>query len=426
MKKEEFSKNLIDFIKKGTCSFTCTKEIKELFEKEGFKELYEDNDNWDLKYNKYYIIRNDTSIIAFELPSKKSDIFSIISTHLDTPSLLLKPNGSYIKENYLKYNVMPYGGLLNYGWLDHPLSLAGRIIIKKDNKLETKIIDFKKPMLIVPSVAIHQDAQANSNLDLNMQTDLQPILTLSEDKNTWDKILKNEIKDELIDFDLFTYNPENPVVYGINNELLSSPRIDNLTSVYSALESFLESKSNNIKVFCSFNNEEIGSLTLEGADSNFLLDILKRIAASLEIDISSSLAKSFIISSDNTHAIHPNHPEYADNTGIAHLGKGFAIVKEPSSTTNAISSSIIKTICNQNKIKYQDSTAKNDIAGGSTLSGISLRHVSILSIDVGVPQLSMHSSLETCSTNDVYELYEMMRTFYKTKIERKKDVIIID
>ena len=424
MKIDNLKKNLINFIENSTCSFTCIKEIKSILNKKGFIEL-EEQKKWNLNSNKFYIVRNDASIIAIELPKEKCEKFSIITTHCDTPSLLLKPNGAYIKENYLKYNIMPYGGLLNYGWLDHPLSLCGRIVTKNNNKLKTEIIDFKKPMLIVPSVAIHQDANANSNLDLNMQIDLQPIVSLSKDKKAWDDILKDKIKDEIVDYDLFAYNIEKSYFIGKDDEILVSPRIDNLTSVYSGLQSFLDSKSPNIKVFCSFNNEEIGSLTLEGADSNFLIDILKRVASHIDIDIASALANSFIISSDNTHAIHPNHTEYADDTGVLYLGDGFAIIKETSSTTNSISSSIIKTICKNNKIKYQDSTAKNDISGGSTLSGISLRHVSVLSIDVGIPQLSMRSSYETCSINDVVELYKMMKAFYSSQIENKKNSITI-
>ena len=407
---KEFENNIISFIEKSTCSYTCIKEIKKILISNGYCELSE-NSKWNLKGNKFFVIRNDASIVAFELPKEKSDCFSIITTHSDTPSLLLKPNGAYIKDNYLKYNIMPYGGLLNYGWLDRPLSLAGRIVIRKENKLITKIVDFNKPMLIVPSVAIHQMQDANTNLDLNMQIDLQPIFGLSKNKNKWNDILN--IKD-IVDYDLFAYNTELPAI--INNNLLISPRIDNLTSVYAGLKSFLNAKSNNIKVFCSFNNEETGSLTIEGADSNFLLDILKRIAGLINIDIAATLANSFIINSDNTHAIHPNHKEFADDTGVLYLGKGFAIIKEGGTSTNSISSSLIKTICDKHNIKYQDATAKNDISGGSTLSGLNLRHVSVLSIDVGIGELSMHSSYETCSIKDIYELYKMMSAFYKTKI----------
>lgn len=422
MKKDVFKNKLVDFIKKSSCSYTCIKEIKDELIKYGYKELFEYN-KWNKLPLKFFAIRNDASIVAVDISNMKNDSYSIITTHCDTPALLLKPNGAYVKENYLKYNIMPYGGLLNMGWLDHPLSIAGRICYEKDHKITSKIIDLKKPICIVPSVAIHQDSKANTNLDLNMQIDLQPILALSKNSNTWNRILKD---DHIIDYDLFLYNPIDPVFIGPNDEILVSPRIDNLTSVFASLNSFLISKSGNIKVFCSFNNEEVGSLTEEGADSNFLLDILKKVAGSLNIDIASSLSKSFIISSDNTHAVHPNHTEFADDTGSLYLSKGFAIIREPSSTTNSLSSSIIKLICNKSKIKYQDGTSKNDISGGSTLSGISLRHVSVLSVDVGIPQLSMHSSVESCSFNDVYELYKMMKTFYQTNIAIKKDTILID
>ena len=419
-----FKEKLVDFISNSTCSFTCVKEIQNILNNKGFIELKE-NKKWNLNNNKYYIIRNDASIIAFIIPKIIDNSFYIITSHLDTPSLLLKPNGSYNKEGYLKYNVMPYGGLLNYGWLDHILSLSGRIIIKNKNKLKTKIIDFKEPLLVIPSVAIHQNSNANSNLELNMQIDLQPILDLSNNSNIWNKLLNKKIKEEIIDYELFAYNLDKPKFIGINKDILVSPRIDNLTSVYSSLNAFLDSNNDNIKVFCSFNNEEIGSLTQEGADSNFLLDILKRIASELKIDITKSLANSYVISSDNTQSIHPNHSEYADDTGVAYLNKGLTIIKESMSVTNSMSSSIIKVICDKNKIKYQDATSKNDISTGSTLSSLSLRHVSVLSIDVGISQLAMHSSLEICSYNDIKELYKMMTSFYNSKIIKRGNDIEI-
>ena len=412
---KKFNEELINFIKESSCSYTCIKYIKKVLDSNNYKEIT----NLNKINNCFYITRNDASIIAISIPKEYNNSFSIITTHCDTPSLLLKPNGSYIKNDYLKYNIMPYGGLLNYGWLDHPLSLAGRLIINKNNKLESKIVDYKKTMLIVPSVAIHQNDSANSNLDLNSQIDLQPILSICNE-NKFNKLLKNS---DIIDYDLFAYNNIEPTV--IDNDLLVSPRIDNLTSVYSGLKAFLDSNDKNIKVFCSFNSEEIGSLTQEGADSNFLFDILKKLCSILNIDIINTFSNSFIISSDNTHAVHPNHSEYSDDTGALYLNKGLAIIKEEGSTTNALSSSIIKLICKQNNIKYQVSTSKNDISGGSTLSGISLRHVSILSVDIGIPQLSMHSSIETCSINDVFELYKLMKTFYNSNIRKNSNKIEI-
>ena len=423
MKNNKFINELLSFIEESTSSFTCVQKIKKELLENGFIELYE-QDKWTSIPNKFFVTRNEGSIIAIEIPKEKTNAFKIITTHCDTPSLLLKPNGAYTKEGYLKYNIMPYGGILNYGWLDHPLSLSGRVLIKEKNQLKSKIIDTKEPLLIVPSVAIHQNDKANTNLDLNMQTDLQPILSLSDIESDFKELIYPYTKGNVIDFDLYAYNGAKPVLIGKNKEILVSPRIDNLTSVYSALQSFTNSTSDKIKILCSFNHEEIGSLTEEGADSNFLLDILKRIAATLNIDIASSLSSSMIISSDNTHAVHPNHEEYADNTGKAYLGKGFTIIRESTTTTNGLSSSIIKTICKKNRVKYQDATSKNDLAGGSTLSGISLRHVSILSADIGIAQLSMHSSIETCSIKDVLELYKIMKTFYQTKFDLKKENII--
>lgn len=425
MKKDIFLKELIKFIKNGTCSFTSVEFLKNELLKNNFVIL-DEKEKWQNLPPLFFVTRNDSSIIAIKLPKKCQNSFHITTTHLDTPSLTLKPNGEYLSENYLQNNIIPYGGLLNYGWLDKNLSLAGRIMLKNNNKWTKKIIDFKKTIAVIPSVAIHQNDKANANLDLNMQTDLQPVFALTEDKKDWHKFLKENLNiknNQIGDFELFLYDNSEPVLFGLNNEFLLSPRIDNLTSVFAAFKSFLETESDTINVFCSFNNEEIGSLTKEGADGNFLLDTLKKVAAILNLDITSTFANSWIISSDNTHAIHPNHKEYADTTGKGYMSKGFAIIKEINSTTDAVFSTILKDICDKNKVKYQDVTTKNDIVGGSTLSGLSLRHVSVSSIDVGIVQLAMHSSKELCSTDDIYELYKMLKLFYKINIYQKKETI---
>ena len=311
---EKFRKNLIDFIECSTCSYTCSSEIKKILNENDFVELSE-NEKWDLKGGKYYVIRDDTSVIAFIIPDKYSNYFSIVTSHLDTPSLEVKIDGCYTKDNYVKLNVMPYGGILNYGWLDHPLSIAGRIVVREKDDLKVKIIDLKETIGIIPSVAVHLNPKANTNLDINSQIDLQAIISLGSDIDYFNKILS----DDIVSYDLFLYNNLKPITIGKESELLVSPRIDNLTSVYSSLYSFIDSYPKSISIFSSFNNEEIGSLTEEGADSNFLIDILKRITASLDIDLVSTLSKSIIISSDNTHAVHPNHSEYIDETGKCFL-----------------------------------------------------------------------------------------------------------
>ena len=419
MNKEKFNENLIDFIKTSTCAFTCIKKIKEKLLEANFQELKE-TDTWNNLNGNYFVTRNDASIIAFKVKNEASN-FKIITTHSDTPSLLLKNNGIYIKDNYLKHNVMPYGGLLNYGFLDTPFSLAGRIFIEKNNKLIKKIIDIKEEIAIIPSVAIHLNDKANTNLDLNVQTDLTPFFLISDKTSDFDKLLKEKLNltktDKIRDYELFLYSTFSPKRIGLKKEILLSPRIDNQTSVFTGMQSFLESDSKDALVFCAFNNEEIGSLTREGAESDFLISTLKRICASLNIPLASALSNSLLISADNTHAVHPNHPELADETGKVYLNKGFAIIKEATSTTDAYFSSFIKMLCDKEHIMYQDSTLKNDITGGSTLSALTLRHVSIPSLEVGIGELAMHSSLEVASLIDIYELYKMLKIFLNTKKE---------
>ncbi len=423
MKQETYIKELIEFIKKGTTTYTTIKEIKKELERFDFKELEEEN-IWHLTTGKHYVTRNDASLICFTIGENSQNSFNIITTHSDTPAFRLKPQNESYENGYLKLNVSLYGGLLNYGWLDRPLSIAGKIITKEENRFESNIIDFKKPLLTIPSVAIHLNADANKNLDLNTQVDLIPFISLKEEKNIIKTLIEKEfsIKKEIIcDYDLFLYNTEEPTSIGIEKDILLSPRIDNLTSTFAAWKAIIENKnSKNINVFCTFNSEEIGSLTKEGADSNFLLDTLKKIATSLKIDISSTLYQSFIISSDNTHAVHPNHPDLSDNTNKAYLNQGIVISKETESTTDALSSSIIKSICKSKKIPFQESTSRNDMSTGSTLAGISLRHVSTTSIDIGLAELAMHSSNECIGKKDCYDLYQMFQEFYNTSFQKKE------
>ncbi|MCI8574841.1 MAG: M18 family aminopeptidase, partial [Bacilli bacterium] len=408
---------------KGTCSFTVIDEIKKQLKDSHFKELHE-NEPWHITPGKYFITRNDASLIAFHIGSKNPNNFNIVTTHTDTPALALKPLNENFENGYLKLNIAPYGGLLNYGWLDRPLSIAGKIIVQKENTYQSKIIDLEEPLLVIPSVAIHQNAKANSNLDINSQIDLLPIIHFEEDTDIIRKLIHQKYKipkSQIDDYDLLLYTKEDSYLIGAKKDILLSPRIDNLTSTFAALKGLLWAhQENNINVFCAFNSEEIGSLTMEGADSNFLLDTLKKIAASLQMDIVTSLSNSFIVSSDNTHAVHPNHPDLSDITNKIYLNKGIVILKEPMSTTTALSSTIFKNICKNAKVPYQNGTNRNDTTSGSTLSGLSLRHVSTTSIDIGLAQLAMHSSVETVGAKDCYYLYKALKQFYHTNIEHHK------
>ncbi len=417
---KNFTRELIDLIKHSSCSFTCIKKIKNILIKNNYQELKED-EYWKLKSGKYFVIRNDSSLIAFNI-NKKAEKFKIVATHTDTPSFIIKPNAEYYENGYLKLNVAPYGGILNYGFMDRPLSIAGRIILKKQNEYQKRIIDLKKGIAIIPSIAIHQNDKANSNLDLNTQIDLIPIISLNKN-NSLNKIITKELhaKNNIFEYDLYLYNNEEPQI--INDEFITSPRIDNISCTYVGLKAFLESSSKDINVYVAFNSEEIGSNTYEGADSNFLIDTLKKICHKLNLDLTKMLNNSIIVSTDNTHAMHPNHSNLADHTNNPPLNSGIMIMKETSGSTNSISSTIFKHICEKNKIKYSYYTSRNDYATGSTLANVSLKHLSINSIDIGLVMLAMHSSYETININDIYLLYKTLKKFYEINYNIYNDTI---
>ena len=428
MKKNFFNKELFKFIDSSTCAFTCIDTIKKYLLSNGYTQIYE-NEKWDLKNEKYFVIRNDASIIAFNIGKEHNENFNIICTHSDTPSFSLKPKNEIFEYNYLKLNVAPYGGILNYGWMDRPLSIAGRIIYKDENKYKKKIINLKEPLCIIPSEAIHINQSANTNLNLNSQIDLIPIISLSKEKNIIKKILKKDLNNLIVcDYDLFLYNKDKPMYIGANKEMILSPRIDNLTCTFATLKSFIENDNKkNINIMCVFNSEEIGSLSKEGADSTFLIDTLKRISASINLDISIGLNNSLTISADNSHAVHPNHPDKSDVNNQGFLNKGVLVIKEKDTTTDSISSSIFKEICKKANVPFQDSASRNDMSTGTSLSGLNIRHVSINSIDVGIPQLAMHSANELIGSDDTFYLYKVFKKFYSISLKNEFDNIqIID
>ena len=417
----KFNDELKEFLEIGSTSFTCTSYIKEILLKENYQELKE-VDDFTIKDGKFFVIRNDASIIAFKIPKNFLNSFLIVATHTDTPSFIIKPNPEFMGNGYLKLNVMPYGGILNYGFMDTPFSIAGRIILKTDKGLEKKIIDLKESIAIIPSVAIHQNDKANANLDLNTEIDLMPIIDIEE--NSLKDILKKKLglKNEIYDYDLFLYRNSLPVI--INDKFLASPRIDNLTCTYAALKAFLEQEIKKITVFIAFNSEEIGSNTFDGADGNFLIDTLKKIATLNKFNLNNALLNSFIISADNTHARHPNHKELNDYTNIPKLGDGVVIMREINGTTNGITASIFKNICDKNNIPISFYTSRNDFATGSTLANFNLRHFSINSLDIGLPMLAMHSSMELIGLNDTFYLYKSLKAFYQTNFYLQNNEII--
>ncbi|MCR4562724.1 MAG: M18 family aminopeptidase, partial [Bacilli bacterium] len=377
---------------------------------------------------KYYVKRNDSSLIAFKLPKHCDEAtFLICAAHTDSPTFKIKPEPLIIKDGLTLLDIEPYGGAIYAPWLDRALSFAGRVVYEKDGKYLTKLVDLDEDSLVIPNVAIHMNRTINSDNSYNPAVDLRPILNQGEGLMEFDAILKScfDIDGEILSHDLFLYNRDKARYIGLNNNLLLSSRLDDLACAYTNLFGFIESTllDKHIAVYVAYDNEEVGSLTRQGADSNFLEDTLKKIACLLKQDYSEIVARSVLLSADNAHANHPNHPEYSDIKTNVRLNEGIVIKYNANQhyTTDALSSAIVKALCQKLSQPYQEFTNRSDLRGGSTLGNISNAHVSIVSCDIGIAQLAMHSNNELCGAEDVNRMALLLNSFYSSNLTILED-----
>lgn len=412
------SKNLLTFIKNSPSPFHSIASIKKILKREGFIELNE-NLNYDLATNnKYYVVRNDSSIIAFKTPENLDHYsFNIVASHSDCPSYKIKPIAELTTDGYKKLNVEGYGGMLPATWFDRPLSIAGRVIIGNEKKISSKLINFDKNILSLPSVAIHFNRNADDKITAS---DMFP--TLSQNEHTLKELLAKELNgniEEIISYDLFVYNHQEGYFWGADEEFISSPKLDDLQCAYTTLMGFIKSENiKNVAVFCCFDNEEVGSTTRQGANSNFLNDTLLKISSSLNMNHTqhlNALANSFMISADNAHAVHPNHPELTDPQNKVYMNKGIVIKYNASQsyTSDAITGAVFTMICKKVNVPYQIFTNKSGSRGGGTLGNISATHVSIPTVDIGIAQLAMHSCCETSGTVDNEYMSKVIKEYYE-------------
>ena len=415
---------LLDFLNHTHSEFNAANNIREILKANGFIEL-DEKMNFLLERGKnYFVIRNDSGVIAFKIPNEIKDYnFAITSSHLDSPCLKLKMEKDVVSNGYHKLNVEKYGGLILSSWVDRPLSIAGRVVIENEGKFETKFIDIEKPLLIIPNVCIHFNREINNGFKYNEEIDLKPIISLDGEENSILKELSSYLsveENKIVTYELNTYNFTKSYVGGLKDEFIMSPRIDNLESAYLSLRGFLESYNENISVFAAFNNEEIGSGTYSGADGDFLKNTLKRISNLLgysENEFFSAIARSFNLSIDNGHAVHPNHPELSDSNNFVYLNKG-PIIKFNNNMaymSDACTAAPIISLCKNNEIPFQIFYNKSDIRGGSTLGTLSNSQIGIRTCDIGCAQLAMHSSYETAGSKDAEYMYQLVKVYYSTK-----------
>lgn len=416
---EKYVNELLNFIESSVSVYHNIHLIKAILKNFNYIEL-EENKEWNLEANKsYFVVRGGASIITFKVPSIQEG-FMIVASHNDSPSFKVKPSGELNAGSYKKLNTEPYGGMLISTWFDRPLGIAGRVFVKTKEGVDTRLVNLSGHNVVIPSLAAHLKG---NNLELNLQNDLLPVVGLTNEANSFMNQLKKvsifSEDEEILSHDLFLYNKEKGCVAGFDNELIISPKLDDLECVFASLEAFLEAKpESNISVCAIFDNEEVGSGSNHGAASTFLTDVLERICTNLSLNKYVMYQNSMLVSADNAHAVHPAHPEKSDPTNNVHLNKGI-VIKYHSSlsyTTDGISAGIFKAICDKAEVSYQDYTNRSDLRGGSTLGRIQLEKLSIKALDIGLAQLAMHSSNEVAGSKDLNDMVKALKEFYQSKI----------
>ncbi|GFI37911.1 M18 family aminopeptidase [Lachnospiraceae bacterium 50-23] len=434
---KELSRELLDFLKASPSSFHAVHNIAQQLNDEGYIELREGS-VWKLEpEGKYYVTRNDTSIIAFHIGNALEDYsFNIAASHSDFPTFKVKEKaGLEVKKKYIKLNTEGYGGMICSTWFDRPLSVAGRVLVKEGDHLETRLFDIDRDLVMIPSMAIHMNRQINDGYAYNKQIDMLPLFGgEGVSKEDFDKLIAEELHvsvDAIYGKDLYLYNRAEGTIWGAKEEFISAPHLDDMQCAFATLKGFLKGYNNqSVNVYACFDNEEVGSATKQGAGSTFLYDVLNRINTALgktQEDYYRAVSASFMISADNAHAVHPNHPEKTDVENCVYMNEGIVVKAHAGQkyTSDAVSVAIFRSICEKAGVPVQFFANRSDEAGGSTLGNISSTRVSLNAVDIGLPQLGMHSAYETAGIRDTEYMVKALETFYNFHICEKKEKIFL-
>ena len=429
------AEKLIDMLGECTCSYTTVTKVVDILKENNFIELNLSK-SWDIvNGGKYYINIYDSGIFAFTIGERFSGDTGvrIVAAHTDHPCMYIKPNPEVIKNKYASVNVEMYGGMILNTWLDRPLSMAGKVTYKSDNmsKPNVRIIDMKKSVFTIPNLAIHQNREVNKGMELSRQKDMMPVCATIEEmldnNHFFIKYLAKHIDvsaDDILDYEIYIYNNDIPEILGLNDDFISSPRLDNITSVLACTEGIVHSgniisSSDRINVMALFDNEEIGSRTKQGADCSLLSIVLEKLYYELgyeRIDYLNGVMDGFCLSVDVAHGEHPNKLEKSDITNKNPLNSGVVIKRACSQTyaTDATSIAFIEQICSSYDIPYQKFTSNSDITTGSTLGDCVNKYLPMRTVDLGVPVLAMHSARETMGSKDQRALTKLIKAFIES------------
>ena len=410
---------LCDFLDASHSVYHAQAYLAGVLENAGYTRLYE-KDDWTLAPGgKYYLSRGGSALVAFRVPKESPRGFLMSASHSDRPTFKVKENFE-IAAAYTRMAVERYGGMLMAPWLDRPLSIAGRVTVETENGVETKLLDIDRDLLLIPNVAIHMNRQANDGYKWNPAVDTLPLIGSAGAAGKLPALLEKEAGGKILGQDLYLYIRQKATVWGVDEEYISSAALDDLECAWGCTRGFLQAKdSASIPVLCVFDSEEVGSVSPQGAASSLLEDTLTRICESLKLNRGRMLAQSFMVSADNAHAVHPNHPEYADPGNAPVMGGGPVIKYNAnlSYCTDSVSAAVFRKICAGAGVRTQSFHNRADLRGGSTLGGISLGHVSVPTVDIGLAQLAMHSCFETAAVSDAIDLETAMEAYYGASLE---------
>ena len=414
---------LIDFIKQSPSSFHAVETVARRLEAEGYISLPECAAWTILPGGKYYVTRNQSSVIAFTVPTAAPRGFMMCASHSDSPTFKIKEHPeSESAGMYVKLNTERYGGMLCSTWLDRPLSVAGRVVVKSEGKIQSRTVCVDRDLLLIPNVAIHMMRGANDNMSYNANVDMFPLMGSTAVKGSFKKIIAEAAgvaAEDIIASDLYLYSRTAATVWGAENEFISAPRLDDLQCAFASLEGFLAADAkDSVPVLAVLDNEEVGSQTKQGAASTFLYDVLTRICSALGMEYLPAISRSFLVSADNAHAAHPNHPEFSDANHRPKMNGGIVIKHNANQryTTDAVSQAIFASICEAADVPVQYFANRSDMAGGSTLGNIANTQVSLNTVDIGLAQLAMHSSYETAGAKDTEHLITALTRFYSSSL----------
>lgn len=419
---DDISRDLIHFIAKSPSTFHAVRGIKAALLYAGFTEIREE-DTWQIeKGGKYVVTRNGSALMAFTVPQEGAEAFHITASHCDSPTFKIKEDPEIADGPYVKLNVEGYGGMIMSTWLDRPLSVAGRLLVTENGHLAEKLVAIDGTMLVIPSVAIHMDRSVNQHKEWKVQKDMLPLYGMTGAKTPFMDVIAAAAKvkaEDILAHDLILYSRVPGTIWGEEREFISSPKLDDLQCAFACFRGFTQGqKEKYISVYALFDNEEVGSATSQGAGSTFLANTLERLSRSLGYSYDETMAmiaRSFMISADNAHSVHPNHPEYADPVNRPVINGGIVIKYSAAQkyATNAFSAAYFKKLCKDHDIPTQAFTNHSDNPGGSTLGNISNTVIAMPTVDIGLPQLAMHSSYETAGVKDTAYLVDAVTKFYE-------------